>query len=68
MSQDESGPMVSEARWVDTGKLYQHLLHLHNMQAITPEQYKTLYKQLGSRDVENHVVAEETIAQLISTL
>lgn len=65
---DESGPMVSEARWVDTDRLYQHLLHLHNMQAITPDQYKTLYKQISSRDVENQVVAQESIAQLINSL
>jgi len=64
-SKDESKVIVSESR---RDALYQHLLHLHNIQAITLEQYKTLYKQLGSRDLENHVIVEETIAQLISKL
>jgi len=65
---EEPEPTESRARWIDTHRLYQHLLHLHNMQAITPDQYKTLYKQINSRDEENLVVAQESIAQLISSL
>lgn len=60
--------MLNKAGWVNIDKLYQYLLYLHNMQAITPDQYKTLYKQISSRDVENQVVAQESIAQLINSL
>lgn len=66
--ENESVSMKMEGRWVDRAKLYQHLLHLHNMQAITLDQYRTLYKQISSQDVENQVVAEETIAHLIGSL
>lgn len=45
-----------------------HLIHLMNMQAITPQDYRTLYKQLHSPDKENHVVAEQCILEIIRNL
>lgn len=45
-----------------------HLLQLFMMQKITPDQFTTLRKMLYSVDKENHVVAIETINNLIKKL
>lgn len=45
-----------------------HLLQLFMMQKITPDQFTTLRKMLYSVDKENHVVAIETINNLIKEL
>ena len=45
-----------------------HLLQLFMMQKVTPDQFSTLRKMLYSVDQENHVVAIETINNLIKEL
>ena len=54
--------------YVDIDKCKAHLIHLANMEAITPQDYRSLYKQLHSPDKENHVVAEQCILEIIKNL